>query len=59
MTLSIASYIFGYGSLINMAYNTAELTDAISRPVWPIMVKGLMRTKNVLLKDKKNMLFLA
>ena len=57
MTSSIACYIFGYGSLINMAYNTAELKDAISRPVWPIMVKGLQRTKNVLLKDKKHVVF--
>jgi len=57
MISSIACYIFGYGSLINMEYNTAELTDAISRPVWPIMVKGLQRTKNVLLKDKKHVVF--
>jgi len=53
----MACYIFGYGSLINMLYNTEELPDAINRPVWPIMVNGLQRTKNVLLKDKKHVVF--
>lgn len=57
MTKAVFCYIFGYGSLINMAYNTGELEEVATKPFWPIMVKGLQRTKNVLLKDKKHVVF--
>lgn len=39
--------MFGYGSLINMAANTAELDDALEKPVWPVSVTGLKRSLNV------------
>ena len=43
----MVQYVFGYGSLINMAANAVELDDALAKPVWPVSVTGLKRSLNV------------
>jgi gamma-glutamylcyclotransferase (GGCT)/AIG2-like uncharacterized protein YtfP len=40
----MSTYIFGYGSLINMKENTREISK---RQIWPVMVDGLKRSFNV------------
>ena len=43
----MSTYIFGYGSLINMQENTNEISNPLKRKVWPVMVDGLKRSFNV------------
>jgi hypothetical protein len=45
-------YIFGYGSLINMTYNT-EINNPSDRTVYPVICKDMERSWNVCGKTKK------
>jgi hypothetical protein len=42
----MAIYIFGYGSLINMAWNATEIKNAKERTFWPVLVTDLQRSFN-------------
>ena len=42
----MSTYVFGYGSLINMEKNT-ELNNSIHKKICPVTVKGLKRSLNV------------
>ena len=43
----MSTYIFGYGSLINMQENANEINNPLKRKIWPVMVDGLKRSFNV------------
>lgn len=43
----MANYIFGYGSLINMALNATELKNTAQRQFWPVLVTDLQRSFNM------------
>ena len=47
----MATYVFGYGSLINMKENGNELSHSDTRKVWPVTVSGLKRSFNVAGRD--------
>lgn len=42
----MSTYVFGYGSLINMKY-TDEISNSLTRRICPVMIKGLKREFNV------------
>ena len=50
----MSTYVFGYGSLINMEQNT-ELNDCLHKKICPVHVKGLKRSLNV--DGKKHRVF--
>ena len=47
----MATYIFGYGSLINMKENGNELSNPAIKKIWPVSVSGLKRSFNVVGKN--------
>ena len=47
----MATYIFGYGSLINMKENGNELSNSAIKKIWPVSVSGLKRSFNVVGKN--------
>jgi cation transport regulator ChaC len=46
----MSTYVFGYGSLINMN-NNIELTNHLNKKSCPVIIKGAKRSLNV--KGKK------
>ena len=51
------TFVFGYGSLINMATNVGELENPLSKPVWPVTVAGLQRRLDVLTPSSNSLVF--
>lgn len=47
----MATYVFGYGSLINMNENGNELSHSDTRKVCPVTISGLKRSFNVVRND--------
>ena len=47
----MATYVFGYGSLINMKENGNELSHSATKKIWPVTISGLKRSFNVVATD--------